>query len=596
MAYDGLAVSAGIKEFRERLIGGKISKIIQPEKDEIQLIIRRQKEQLRLKISVNPSLPLCCLTDSKDGAPMTAPGFCMALRKHIGNGTLISVHQPSQNIHEDGLERVIIFEIEHLDEMGDMGRRFLSVELMGKYSNIILLREDYNIIDSIKRISLTQSSVREVLPNRRYFIPDAMNKLNPLNVEEAQFIEALRRSPEPVFKALFHSFTGLSPLSSGEICYRAGIDPDIPGSAHKESSLSELYRVFSAVIDEAVKSSAPSPCLLYKNEVPQDFSAISLTMYHGSHGYREQPFGSMSELIELFYSEKDRLSRIRQRSSDLRKQLGTLLERAAKKLSLQEKQLADTEKKDSFRIYGELINTYGYSLSGGESELVCENYYDGKEIRIPLIPELSARDNSKKYFERYEKLKRTRENLNKQLKDSKQELLHLQSILTALDMAEGEGDLREIRREMMEYGFIKKSSGGGKEKLRSQDKSRPYHFLSSHGYHIYVGRNNFQNELVSFRLADGGDLWLHAKGVTGSHVIVKTGGADFEELPDSLFEEAAALAAYFSSHSKDSKVEVDYTYRKNLRKVPNAAPGFVIYHSNYSITVAPGKKLSELRD
>lgn len=594
MAYDGLVVSASITEFQKQLISGKISKIIQPEKDEIQLLIRKQKENYRLKLSVNPSLPLCCFTEESKAAPITAPSFCMALRKHIGNGTILSIRQPAQNLAEDGLERVILFEIEHLDEMGDVGKRYLSIELMGKYSNIILLREDRSIIDSIKRISVSQSSVREVLPNRDYFIPDSNGKRNPLTIQKEEFIALLHAAPEPLFKAIFHHFTGLSALSSSEICFRARIDPDLPANCQEDSALARLYESFSSIIREVAIERKPSPCILYRNGVPQEFSAIPLTLYEGE-GYREKRFDSMSQLIESFYQEKDRDSRIRQKSTDLRKVLSTLLERCSKKVALQEKQLRDTESKNKFRVYGELLNTYGYSLTGGEKELECENFYDGKLIKIPLKPELSAQDNAKAYFEKYDKLKRTEENLTVQLQESRQELLHLQSIMTSLDLSEGEGDLREIRREMSDYGFLKKS-GSSREKVRAQDKAQPYHFRSTDGYDIYVGRNNYQNEAVSFKLADGGDLWFHAKNVTGSHVIVKTGGADFDSLPDRLFEEAASLAAYFSSHRADAKVDVDYTLRKNLRKVPNAAPGFVIYHTNYSITVSPKLLLSEVKD
>ena len=592
MAYDGLVVSAGIKEFREKLIGGKVAKITQPEKDEIQLLIRNQRENYRLQLSVNPSLPLCCFTEENKSAPVTAPTFCMALRKHIGNGTILAIRQPEQSLHAPGLERVILFEIEHLDEMGDLGKRILSIELMGKYSNIILLREDLSVIDAIKRISVSQSSLREVLPNRPYFIPDAKGKQNPLGLTKDSFISLLSAQPEPLFQAIFHNITGLSPLTASEICFRAAADPDLSANCQSQETLSRLYDSFWSIISEAVLEEKPQPNIVYKDGQPLDFSAIHLRQFEGNVGCREECFDSMSTVIRRFYQAKDKDSRIRQKSTDLRKVLNTLLERCSKKLAIQEKQLKDTADKNKFRVYGELLNTYGYSLQGGEDKLVCENYYDGKEITIPLRKDQSAQENAKRYFEKYDKLKRTEENVTQQLAETRRELEHLSSIETALDLADGEGDLREIRREMADFGFIRKSQS--KEKVRAQDKSQPYHFLSSDGYDIYVGRNNYQNEYVTFKLAEGGDLWLHAKNITGSHVIVKTGGAAFDDLPDRLFEEAAELAAWFSSHQKDAKVDVDYTIRKNLRKVPNAAPGFVIYHTNYSVTVSPRLCLTEV--
>ncbi len=615
MAYDGLTVLATVKEFKERLTGGKISKIIQPEKDEIVLFIRNKGENLRVQISANPSLPLCCFTESSKAAPATAPAFCMLLRKQIGNGTILSVRQPDSSLLRDGLERVILFEIEHLDEMGDIGTHILSAELMGKYSNIILLRKNMTIIDAIKRISLSQSSVREVLPGREYFIPDNKNKADPLSLSEEEFLKCMQQAPEPAYAAIFHSITGISPVMAQEICFRASIDPDTPANCMDESAQRNLYGVLQHLLQDALGGNGLYPNILYKDDIPFEFSAVRLESYGGKDDLpdpegggalagKQAPEGqsqdrvrtrhsdSMSEIIRLFYAEKDKDSRIRQRSSDLRKLLSTLLERASRKLSLQENQLRDTKGKDRFRVYGELLNTYGYGLKEGEDTLICENYYDGKEISIPLKKELSARENARLYFEKYDKLKRTELNLTEQLSQSRQELLHLSSILASLDMAETEVDLQEIRKEMSEFGFVKKG-GRQKEKLRTQGKSSPLHFISSDGYEIFLGKNNYQNEYVTFRLAEGGDLWFHGKNIPGSHVIVKTGGKALSELPDRLFVEAASLAAWFSSRRTDSKVEVDYTFRKNLKKVPNGAPGFVIYHTNYSITVTPGIPLKQ---
>ncbi|SFG42010.1 Rqc2 family fibronectin-binding protein [Oribacterium sp. WCC10] len=591
MAYDGLVVSATVKEFRERLIGGKISKITQPEKDEIDFVIRNQKDNFRLKISVNPSLPLCILTEEKKLSPIAVPTFCMALRKHIGNGAILDVIQPEQSLKSSGLERVIIFEIEHLDEMGDLGKRYLSIELMGKYSNIILYREDLSIIDAVKRISVSQSSVREVLPNRPYFIPDSGDKKNPLELDEAGFTELLRVKPEPVFKALFHSITGISPLTASEMCHRSDVDPDISANCLPVEAFAKLYQGFRGIVSMVTVESKPDPVIIYKDGIPTDFSAFSLSIYENDSQYEIRHFDSMSDVIERFYSEKDKSSRIRQRSTDLRKVLNTLMERASKKLNIQEKQLKDTEGMDKFRVYGELLHTYGYSLQGGEDHLICENFYTNEEISIPLKKDLTASENAKHYLEKYDKLKRTKENVIIQLRDTRQELEHLESIQTALDIAESEEDLQDIRREMGDFGFIHKIQGKDKGKL--QRKSKPYHFVSKDGYEIFVGKNNYQNEEVTFKIGDGGDMWFHAKNVAGSHVIVKTGGQPMDEIPDSLFIEAAGLAAYYSSHRNDKKVDVDYTPRKNLKKVPNAAPGFVIYHQNWSVTVEP-KNMTEV--
>lgn len=584
MAYDGLVVAATVKELRDHLTGGRIAKITQPEKDEIQLTIRNGKENTRIQISVNPSLPLLRETWDNKPSPLTAPSFCMALRKHLGNGLILNIRQPDRTLSRDGLERVVLFEIEHLDEMGDLVKRILSVELMGKHSNIILLREDFSIIDSIRRISASQSSIREVLPNRSYFIPDAGEKTDPVGITEDAFSALIAASSEPVGSTLSHRFTGISIQAASEICFRSKTDMDIASDMLNGEERHRLYDSFHSLIETIAVSGEPSPCILYEGTRPADFSAFLPRSYEADPRYHLVQDPSMSRIIETFYREKDVNSRIHQKSTDLRRILNTLLERTAKKLTIQEKQLKTTEDKDKYRVYGELLHTYGYSLQGGEDHLTCENFYTGKEITIPLQKDQTASQNAKRFLDKFAKLKRTEENVTLQLVETNRELAHLQSIQTALDLARVEEDLNDIRREMSDFGFIHKASVKDKKQTK---KSRPETRTSSDGYEIYIGKNNYQNEEVTFRIADGGDLWFHAKNVPGSHVIVRTGGQPFETLPDRLFEEAAALAAYYSSHRADQKVDVDYTLRKNLRKVPNQAPGFVIYHQNWSITVEP---------
>lgn len=600
MAFDGLFLSALISEFKETILGGKIAKIIQSEKDELQITVKKEKQQYLLHLSANPSIPLIYLSNKGKTAPLTAPNFCMALRKHIGNGLIQNITQASTALEEEGLERVLLLHISHRDEMGDYGIKYLAVEIMGKYSNIILLKEDFTILDAIKRISSVQSSLREVLPGRSYFIPDQFHKENilrfPLENLSSFLIERMKgtgaEKPESISDALFHSFSGLSPLSARELCEDAEVpfDKDITvlSSSEWENIITKVHALRSKIHNGDF-----SPVILFEETKAFDFSAFHTIQYKGNPRFHEEAFSSPSALIEQYYGGKEKEDRVRQKSIDLKKQCTTLLERVGKKLSLQEKQLKDTEKKESFRVFGELLTTYGYSLQGGEKELLCENYYTGKEERIPLDPNLPPIENAKRYFDKYDKAKRTEKNLTEQLKESRKTLEHLQSILGSLLTAENAGDLDDIRREMGEFGYMKKLSGK-KKSSRKEDKSSPRVFRSSDGYLLYVGKNNFQNEEVSFQIADPKDFWFHVKGVAGSHVIAKTDGKTLEELPDRLFEEAAELAAYFSSKKENAKVEVDYTERKNLKKIIGGAPGFVIYHQNYSILVEPKKVLEEL--
>lgn len=602
MAFDGLFLSALVSEFKTTISGGKISKIVQSEKDEIQLTIKKEKQQFFLHLSANPSIPLVYLSDKGKTAPLTAPNFCMALRKHIGNGLIQDITQASRNLPEQGLERVLLLHISHRDELGDIGIKYLSIEIMGKYSNIILLKEDFTILDAIKRISSAQSSVREVLPGRKYFIPDQFKKENLLcfPLESLQAFLENKKNPnaerdsgmENLSELLFQSFSGLSPLSAREITLDAGLPQE-----QKLGCMSSLdYEKLSDAIlllRNRIREGDFTPQILYENGKSFDFSAIPVRQYSGNPAFHAEIFHSPSELLTFYYGGKEKEDRVRQKSADLKKQCSTLLERVSKKLSLQEKQLKDTEKKERFRIFGELLTTYGYSLKGGEKELICENYYNGQEEHIPLEESLSPIENAKKYFDKYDKAKRTERNLSTQVKESKNTLEHLQSIVNSLATAENAEDLDDIRREMGEYGYMKPISPK-KKKERKEDKSSPRIFRSSDGYLLYVGKNNYQNEIVSFQIAEGKDFWFHVKGSAGSHVIAKTEGKSLEELPDRLFEEAAELAAYFSSEKESAKVEVDYTERKNLKKVVGGAPGFVIYHQNYSILVTPKKIPEEL--
>ena len=602
MAFDGLFLSALVSEFKTTISGGKISKIVQSEKDEIQLTIKKEKQQFFLHLSANPSIPLVYLSDKGKMAPLTAPNFCMALRKHIGNGLIQDITQASRNLPEQGLERVLLLHISHRDELGDIGIKYLSIEIMGKYSNIILLKEDFTILDAIKRISSVQSSVREVLPGRKYFIPDQFKKENLLcfPLESLQAFLENKKNPnaerdsgmENLSELLFQSFSGLSPLSAREISLDAGLPQD-----QKLGYMSSLYyeKLSDAILRlrKRIREGDFTPQILYENGKSFDFSAIPVRQYSGNPAFHVEIFHSPSELLTFYYGGKEKEDRVRQKSADLKKQCSTLLERVSKKLSLQEKQLKDTEKKERFRIFGELLTTYGYSLKGGEKELICENYYNGQEEHIPLEESLSPIENAKKYFDKYDKAKRTERNLSTQVKESKNTLEHLQSIVNSLATAENAEDLDDIRREMGEYGYMKPISQK-KKKERKEDKSSPRIFRSSDGYLLYVGKNNYQNEIVSFQIAEGKDFWFHVKGSAGSHVIAKTEGKSLEELPDRLFEEAAELAAYFSSEKESAKVEVDYTERKNLKKVVGGAPGFVIYHQNYSILVTPKKIPEEL--
>ena len=570
MAFDGITIACIIKEMKDSLLGGRLYKIAQPESDELLLTIKTQNGQKRLFLSANASLPLIYLTDTNKPSPLTAPNFCMLLRKHLQNGRIVDISQP-------GLERIVHIDIEHLDEMGDLRRKCLVVEIMGKHSNIIFCNEEGMILDSIKHVSGLVSSVREVLPGKPYFVAQTQDKLDVFQTNTDQFIEVLVSKPMPVYKAIYSGFTGISPVMAQEMCYRSGLDGDAPTASLDLTQYTSLGDVYSAMVTK-LRMGDFAPNIAYTGSAPVEFAALPLTMYETGPDHTV-PYESMSALLETYYAEKNTLTRIRQKSSDLRRIVQTALERNVKKYDLQCRQMKDTEKRDTYRIYGELLNTYGYNVEPGSKSMEALNYYTNEMITIPLDPTMTPQENAKKYFDKYNKLKRTFEALAELTKEVKEEIEHLESISAALDIALQEEDLVEIKEELTESGYIKRKGGTKKLKVTS----KPFHYVSSDGFHIYVGKNNYQNDELTFKFATGNDWWFHAKGIAGSHVIVKTGGA--EELPDRTFEEAGRLAAYYSKGRGQDKVEIDYIQKKHVKK-PNAAkPGFVVYYTNYSLMI-----------
>ena len=567
MAFDGITVAAIVQELKEALCQGRIAKIAQPEADELLLTIKTPAGQKRLYLSASASLPLIYLTEDNKPSPMTAPNFCMLLRKHIGNGRIVDVSQP-------GLERIIQLDIEHLDELGDPCRKKLMVEIMGKHSNIIFCDTENKIIDSIKHVSAQMSSVREVLPGRTYFIPDTMDKEDPLNVDKDRFIQTLLAKAAALGKALYTGFTGISPAAAEEICALAGIDSSLPARELSPDVLTHLYRQFSYYMED-IRKGAFHPVIYYDGKMPKDFSVLPMTHYSD---YTTREFSSVSQMLATYYASRNALTRIRQKSADLRHIVHTALERNRKKYDLQFRQLKDTEGRDQYRVYGELINTYGYSLPEGAKELTALNYYDGKEITIPLDPARTPQENAQRYFSRYNKLKRTYEALSQLIQETGEEISYLESVANALEIAENEDDLSQIKDELAGSGYIRRRPGQKKKKITS----RPLHYISSDGYDMYVGKNNLQNDELTFSFASGNDWWFHAKGAPGSHVIVKTGG---DELPDRTFEEAGRLAAYYSKNRGGDKVEIDYVAKKHVKKPNGAKPGFVVYYTNYSLVI-----------
>ncbi|MDE7311568.1 MAG: NFACT family protein [Eubacterium sp.] len=568
MAFDGIVIANLVTELNHAVLNARISKIAQPEKDALLLTLKGAFGQKRLFLSASASLPLIYLTETNKPSPMTAPNFCMLLRKHIANGRIVKIWQPD-------MERMIHFEIEHLNDLGDLKKKTLTIEVMGKHSNLIFTDENGMVIDSIKHISAQVSSIREVLPGRAYFIP-TQGKKNPLLSDEVEFCDQVLAKPMTVAKAIYMAYTGISPCVANEVCCRAGIDADAPTASLREEEKIHLCHQFLWMM-QSVKEEAFVPNIVQKDGCPMEFSSIRLTQY--AH-LESTEYASVSEVLEHFYAARDTYTRIRQKSADLRKIVSTALERSHKKYQLQLKQLKDTEKREKYKVYGELLTAYGYGVAEGAKSLEALNYYTNEMMTIPLDPQLAPMENAKKYFDKYSKLKRTYEALTELTEQSKAQVGHLESIAASLNIARREDDLVQIRQELVEYGYIRRKGNDKKQKIKSQ----PFHYRSSDGFDIYIGKNNYQNEELTFKVANGGDWWFHAKKIPGSHVVVKTEG---KELPDRTFEEAAMLAGYYSQGRDAKKLEIDYLQRKNVKKPNGSAPGFVVYYTNFSMAIKP---------
>ncbi|SCY85582.1 Rqc2 family fibronectin-binding protein [Alkaliphilus peptidifermentans] len=576
MALDGLVVASMTHELKEMLTGGRIEKVYQPENDELIILIRNNGKNLRLLLSGNSNYPRVHLTSLNKINPESPPNFCMLLRKHLNNGRIVDILQPD-------MERMIIFKVEAYDELNILKSKQLIIEMMGKHSNIIIVDEESKrIIDSVKRVSMDVSRHRQVLPGLTYQMPPSQAKVNPLTLDSFDIFSTsiTKDSKITVQKGLYTSFTGISPLIAREVCFRSNIEEDTPVFALKPVDLTNLYNSFKEIMN-AIKNNNFSYNIYFDEENDKyiDFSCIALT--HLSV-YSCQSYESVSNMLESFYRIRDSKDRIKQRSQDLRKNLQIKLDRLNQKMSNLNKDIIKAEKADEYKLKGELITSNLHLVKGREDSISVVNYYDPNlpEIIIPLDKKLSASQNAQKYYKQYNKYKTALTEVARQMKITKEEISYLEEIFLSIEHATELSDLEEIQNELVETGYFK--SKGKTKKKKEQKKSSYLKFLSSDGFEIYVGKNNLQNEEITFKIATKNDLWLHVKTIAGSHTILKVKD---EGYTDAALLEAATLAAYYSKGRNTTKVPVDYTIRKNVRKPSGAKPGMVIYDNYQTIHV-----------
>ena len=571
MPFDGLAMRAVTAELAGKIIGGRVEKVMQPERDEVHLVIRNNYQNFRLLASASAGNARVHLTGINKANPDKAPMFCMLLRKHLTGGKVLSVTQ-------QGLERVLDISFGVIDELGLASELTLHVEIMGRHSNAVLTGADGIIIDSVKRVTEEKSRVREVLPGLRYAYPPAQAKANPLELDVEGFTALLRAATDkPMAQALCDGLAGLSFATGGELLRLCDVDPALAASELNESKLTAtaagLHRKFANFAADEF-----NPVVLTKEGEAFDF----LPFATGKDV--ERPCGGMSEAAEAFFAGRDKRERLRQSSSSMTQVLNTALARAKKKL---EKQLAGFEESaglETYRLKGELLTANLHAMQKGLKSAEVVNYYSetAELLAIELDPMLTPAENAQHYYKRYAKAKSAQENLKAQIQATHAEIDYIESQLVNIELSQAEGELDEIRLELAQQGYLRDSAARSRKKITP---SKPHHYRTADGYEIFVGRNNLQNDQLTLKFARNDDVWMHTKEIPGSHVIIK---AQNGVVSDAALRVGAMLAATFSKAKDSSSVPVDYTQRRNVKKPSGARPGFVIYLTNRTITVTPG--------
>ena len=566
MAFDGITVSAIKAEIEDKILGGRIDKVYQPEKDEIILGIRSMGQAYKLLLTSNASNPKFHFTQTNPSNPMTPPLFCMVMRKHLQSGKIIKIEQPD-------FDRILNIYVESLNELGDYSVKKLVLEIMGRHSNIILTDENNTILDCIKHIGHDTSSVREVLPGREYTLPPSQDKINTLELDNNNFNEVLENNPSfEIQSVIYKNYTGISPIAASEICYRANVNGSTP-VALTDIQKEIVFNKFAGLVEDIKANRFYPESITNEKGKTIDFSPIEMTQFNG---LEIKKYTSISELIESFYANRDFAYRIGQKTQDLRKLITQNIERCIRKKDIQMQTLRSIKNRDELRLKGELLTANIYSIKKGMTTVELPNYYSENQelVAIELDSNKTPSENAQKYYKAYNKAKRTFEALKDQIKSNDEELAYLESVLTSVNNCTDEQDVKEIRRELREEGYVKKVKN---QKDKSKKHSVPLHFISQDGFDIYVGKNNIQNDELTLKFARPRDIWMHTKNIPGSHVIIVANG---QTIPDTTLNEGAMLSAFYSKAKNSSKVPVDYTEKKNVKKPNGSKPGFVIYETN----------------
>jgi predicted ribosome quality control (RQC) complex YloA/Tae2 family protein len=575
MSFDGIFLNSIKNDLYKKLTGGRVDKIYQPDKNEIIISIRNNGVNYKLLMTATSSSPRLHITGLSRKNPQEPPMFCMLLRKHLTSAHVLDVKQIN-------FDRILEITFECKDELDTTVNKSLIIEIMGKHSNIIFMNTDTKVvIDSIKRVAENMSSVRQIYPGIKYVIPPEQDKLNPLEITEGVFLHTIEKSNDGlvIYNFFYKSFMGLSPFISKEICFLASLNESTYIGELDDECKIKLWTAFNYIME---KIKANDFCFnIYLDENSEQTGFYCLDVQYLKTSIKTQ-YDNPGNLLDEYYYEQDNKNKINQRVASLIKSMNTKIERDRKKVEKQRNELLNAEDRDKYKIYGDLILANLYKVPENH-KLTVINYYDPeqREITIPLDPRMNLSQNSQKFFKKYNKLKKAVEELQKLIEVSLNEIQYLENILYSIEACETTDDLDEIYNELISEGIMKKKSKVKKEK---EFKPEFMTFISSGNHEILVGKNNLQNDMLTFKVGKKDDYWFHAKSIPGSHVIIRTNG---DELTDDEYVEAARIAAYYSKGKNSSSVEIDYTKKSNLKKPPNAKPGFVIYDTNYSMMVSP---------
>ena len=570
MAFDACMMRAQLHEFTSLFPEAKIEKVLQPQNDEIDLVIHYGKSSKRLVFNVGPNAPRLQLSTVQKENPKAAPMFCMLLRKYLTGGRIVRVEQP-------GFDRIAIFTVACFDDMGFPTTRKIVCEIMGKYANLILLDSEDKILSALKIIDFSASTVRQVLPGMKYRLPAAQDKLSPLEINKDAFFEKLSAfSPDArLEKFITSTYLGIATQIARELVFRVTGRCD---SLVSEVAADDFYKVFSEW-QELLVSHSYAPTLAIDSEgKPFDYSYMNISYLEGSADISHED--TFYALFDRYFAERDRILRVNQRAHDLIKILNNTISRTERKLALQRESLLESEKGEEYRRCGDLITANMYRIKRGMESFSAVDYSDENmpEVTVTLDSRLSPAQNAQRMYKLYNKSKTAKKVLAEQIALWEKELLYLDGVREFLSRAECEDDLMEIRDELYRSGYASRMKG---YKPPKQIKARPYKFVTSGGFVLLVGRNNLQNDNLTLKIADKEDIWFHTKDIPGSHVILVTDG---KEPGDGDYTEAAQAAAYFSKAGGDL-VAVDYTRVKNIKKPQGSKPGFVIYKTNYTAYV-----------